>query len=221
MNPALLLGGLGGTVVCTVLLLVAEYRQLKPGIWLFKPLAAAGFILCALGFGALDSAYGRIILVGLCLSWLGDVLLMPRGRGPAFLAGIVSFLLAHVAYCWAFIQLGLDQRSALLALPGVLLSGALLVRWLWPHLQGAFRWAVLAYLAVIGAMVVLAAGAAVATSTIALLVAALLFAVSDVFVARQRFVVSSFRNRQWGLPLYFLAQLVFAASVAAPGIQGV
>jgi hypothetical protein len=52
-----------------------------------------------------------------------------------------------------------------------------------------------------------------------LLAGAVLFALSDVFVARDRFVHSGFANRQWGLPLYFLAQLILAASVAAPGIQ--
>lgn len=220
MNPALLLGGLGATVVFTSVLLVFEYRGFRPGIFVTKPLAAAGFVVCALGFGALDTSYGRIILLGLCLSWLGDVLLMAGGRGTAFLAGIGSFLLAHCAYSWAFFGLVPDLRSSLIAVVVVLLCLIILLRWLWPHLQGPFRTAVSAYLVVIGLMVVLAAGAATSTATPALLVGAVLFAISDVFVARQRFVVSSYTNRLWGLPLYFLAQLILAATVAAPALQG-
>jgi uncharacterized membrane protein YhhN len=218
MNPALLLGGVGTTVVFTMVLLVFEARESRLGIYLTKPLAAAGFIACALGFGALDSRYGQTILAGLCLSWLGDVLLISAGRGRSFLAGIVSFFLAHCAYGWAFIGLVPDtEASAVVALPTVLFLG-IFMRWLWPHLEGVFRWAVLAYVIVIGMMVVLAAGAAVSTDTPALFAGAVLFAVSDVFVARQRFVHASYRNRQWGLPLYFLAQLILAASVAAPGL---
>jgi len=33
--------------------------------------------------------------------------------------------------------------------------------------------------------------------------------VSDLSVARDRFVSRSFSNRAWGLPLYYAAQIVF------------
>jgi hypothetical protein len=38
---------------------------------------------------------------------------------------------------------------------------------------------------------------------------------SDLSVARDRFVAPGFVNRAWGLPTYFAAQLLLAASVAA------
>jgi hypothetical protein len=41
-----------------------------------------------------------------------------------------------------------------------------------------------------------------------------MFYVSDLAVARQRFVAQSWTNKLWGLPLYFGAQLVLAATVA-------
>jgi uncharacterized membrane protein YhhN len=71
---------------------------------------------------------------------------------------------------------------------------------------------VVAYLVVISAMVALAAGSA-ALGRPRLLVGAVAFFVSDLSVARDRFVVPGFANRLWGLPLYYGAQLVFAASV--------
>jgi hypothetical protein len=40
-----------------------------------------------------------------------------------------------------------------------------------------------------------------------------LFAISDLSVARDRFVARAFVNRLWGLPLYFAAQLILASTV--------
>ena len=219
MNTPLLLGGAATTVVFTIVLLVFEARNSRGGIWVSKPIAAAGFIACALGFGALESNYGIMILVGLCLSWLGDVLLISGGRGRSFLLGIVSFFLAHCAYIAAFLGLAPDWETSGIAAAIVALFLLLFLRWVWPFLEGAFRWAVMAYVIVIGIMVAVAAGASASTGNPALLAGALLFALSDVFVARDRFVQAGYPNRKWGLPLYFLAQLVLAASVASPMVQ--
>ncbi len=219
MNTPLLVGGAATTVVFTIALLIFEARNSRSGIWVSKPLAAAGFIACALGFGALESNYGIMILVGLCLSWLGDVLLISGGRGRSFLLGIVSFFLAHCAYIAAFLGLAPDWETSAIAAAIVAVFLLLFLRWVWPFLEGALRWAVLAYVIVIGIMVAVAAGASASTGNPALLAGALLFALSDVFVARDRFVQAGYPNRKWGLPLYFLAQLVLAASVASPMLQ--
>ena len=49
---------------------------------------------------------------------IGDVLLIPRDAKGAFLAGLVSFLLGHVAYTGAFALRGLDPiATAIGALP--------------------------------------------------------------------------------------------------------
>lgn len=219
MNIPLLLGGAAATVVFTLVLLVFEARDSRTGIWLSKPLAAAGFVACALGFGALESDYGIKILIGLCLSWVGDVLLISGGRGRSFLLGIVSFFLAHCAYIAAFLGLAPDWETTAIAAAVVAILLAFFMRWVWPFLEGAFRWAVLAYVIVIGIMVAVAAGASASTGNPALFAGAVLFALSDVFVARERFVQAGYVNRKWGLPLYFLAQLVLAASVASPMLQ--
>ena len=57
-------------------------------------------------------------------------------------------------------------------------------------------------------------GASGATGLWLLLAGAFAFYVSDLAVARERFVSSSFLNRAWGLPLYYGAQILLAASVA-------
>ena len=46
---------------------------------------------------------------------------------------------------------------------------------------------------------------------------AVLFAVSDISVARDQFVRPAFINRLWGLPLYYAAQLLLAGSVSLGG----
>jgi uncharacterized membrane protein YhhN len=43
-----------------------------------------------------------------------------------------------------------------------------------------------------------------------------MFAISDIAVARDRFVRQSLTNKIWGIPLYYLAQVLFAISVIQP-----
>ncbi len=85
----------------------------------------------------------------------------------------------------------------------------LLIRWLWTYLAGADRYAVLIYTAAITVMVSLAA----ATLSPLIGVAAGMFAISDISVARDRFIERSVANKMWGIPLYYLAQVLFAASI--------
>ena len=53
-----------------------------------------------------------------------------------------------------------------------------------------------------------------ATGDAWLLVGAIGFYLSDLAVARQRFVHESLTNRPWGLPLYFGSQLLLAGTVS-------
>ena len=70
---------------------------------------------------------------------------------------------------------------------------------------------VLAYMGVITAMVAAAWGAAARDLSAWLVVAAVAFFLSDLSVARDRFVKKEFANRAWGVPLYYAAQVLFAA----------
>ncbi len=200
--------------VCCGLQLLSERIGWAWGPWIFKPLAAGSFVAAGLASGALDSSYGLAVLTALLLSFVGDVLLIPDGRGPGFLTGIGSFLAAHVAYAAAFSSVGR------LGMPG-LVAGLLLVpvawkvwTWLRPHVDGVFRRAIPVYIAVIASMLALAISASLATGRPSLAVGAALFAVSDLFVARDRFVAPGPVNGVFGLPLYFAAQLILAVSVS-------
>lgn len=194
--------------------LVAFERAGSPaGIPLCKTLASSAFVGAALAAGAPTSRYGSLILIALTLSWLGDVLLIARRHRAMLLAGMASFLLAHLAYCLAFGFSGPDLRTVVIAAPIVGAAAYLVFRWLSPHVSGVFRLAVPAYMIALAAMVVLATSVTGKPFGWAAAVGALLFGVSDVIVARDRFVQTHWRNRAVGLPLYYAAQLLLASTV--------
>lgn len=183
--------------------LVAEARGARAARAGTKAAASLGFVLLALSLGV-HGAAERALLAGLVLSVAGDVLLL-SSRRPPFLAGLVAFLLAHVAYAASFAAQGAPPAWAA---PPILAVAALVVRWLWPHL-GPMRVPVLVYCAAISAMLWLALGVPRAE----IRAGAALFYASDLFVARDRFVRAGFVNRAVGLPLYYAGQLLLALAV--------
>jgi uncharacterized membrane protein YhhN len=201
------------TLVATAGLLVAERLGSQPGKWLLKPLAAAGFVAAALAWGAVDTTYGRWILAGLVLSWWGDVLLIPEGRSRAFHAGLASFLLGHVTYALAFWVRGIDVVTCAMGAAVLVWPALGVLRWLDPGVPPEMRPSVRGYVLAISLMVVLALGTVAALGRPSILVGAFMFYLSDLAVARERFVSSTFWNRAWGVPLYFGAQLVLASTV--------
>jgi uncharacterized membrane protein YhhN len=212
-----MIGSTGPLLMCALAvagLLLAEARESQAGIWLAKPLASMAFVWAGLASGALGSGFGRLLLLGLLLCLVGDLLLIPRGRPAVFRAGIVAFLLGHLAYSAAFLTRPLAPLG--LVVGGLLMLALLygVARWLGPRLPSDMVWPVRAYLVVIGIMAMLAVGASGAGSPLAIAVGALAFAASDVAVARDRFVTHAFANRAWGLPLYYLAQWLLASTPA-------
>ncbi len=211
------------TVACAlacIALVVGEYRKDDRLRWIAKPIASLAFIVV----GALAACNGAIdeltlaILAGLVLGAIGDLaLLSPHG----FLAGLGAFLLGHLAYAVAVGTLvpprAWPEAAGVYAL-APLVVGGLALAWLWPKL-GKLRIPVIAYVAVILAMVI-AAIALLRTGTLELrrrelfAVGAVLFFASDLAVARDKFVAKEFINRAWGLPVYYAAQLLIAWSIS-------
>ena len=201
------------TAAATAALLLAERSGWRPGVWVAKPLASAGFVAAAIAGGAPASGYGSWLLAGLLLAALGDVLLIPRGAQATFLAGLVSFLLGHVAYAIAFAVRGLDLATSLVAALAVLPASLLALHAIFPHVPLRMRRPVLAYLVVVSTMLVCAAGTVGHERRPAIALGAFAFYLSDLAVARERFVAKGFANKLWGLPLYFGAQLLLASTV--------
>lgn len=201
------------TIVGVLLLLTAERSGSLTRRTVFKIVASTGFILTALACGSLQSRYGQALLAGLVLSWFGDVFLLSRSAG-LFQAGLVSFLLAHVAYGGAFLVLGISLWAALAGAVILTIVVAIVAWRLIPHVPTEMRAPVIAYIVVISLMVALAAGAAAGSGRWIILAGAVTFYCSDLAVARDRFVAPGFLNSLWGLPLYYAAQLLLAHSTA-------
>ena len=183
----------------------AELAQQRLARAVFKLLCSAGFVLLGLTAG-LDSSYARWVVLSLGFSMLGDGLLLSK-RSSAFLGGLLAFLLAHLCYISAFWSSSKPSVMGSLLVLGVIAAA---LRWLWPHLQD-WKLPVSAYISVITLMVIVALG--VNQSLVQW--GAVLFAASDVFVARQRFVLEDRLNALVGLPLYFVGQYLLAFSLFA------
>lgn len=212
MNPANL-----SILVCALAvagLLVAERFESQAGKWLAKPVASLAFIAVAIASGAAATQYGQLIMLGLVLCLLGDVLLIPEDRPGVFRLGVLAFLCGHVAFAAAFFTQPLDGRW--LALAAVVLAFVLwrVWRWLSASLPADMRVPVQAYFAVIATMTALACAVTGAGATPLVALGAIAFTVSDISVARDRFVHPGFVNRVWGLPLYYFAQVLLALSPA-------
>ncbi|MBI4963129.1 MAG: lysoplasmalogenase [Desulfomonile tiedjei] len=197
-------------------LLIAEKRESPRSILLFKTPLSVLFVAVALIQPHPDQSYYHWILAGLVWGLIGDVCLALPGN-KAFKAGLVAFLVGHILYIVAFARL---SEPAAWVTPAHLLIAAASVGvfwWLRPHL-GAMLVPVLFYVIVISVMLAAAwvaflNPAVKAGGAWTLLIGALCFYFSDVFVARDRFVKNQFANRLLGLPLYYAGQFLLAFSV--------
>ena len=195
------------------LTLWSQHQQQTTWAGVFKTLASLCFFLPTLFmlFNGQTDNFLLFMFFGFGLSLVGDVLLIKTGDKRLFLFGLVAFLLAHIAYSWSFIDAGVRRYELLttMMVVGAAMIGCYI--WLFKHLKGLMKTAVPMYLAAMGLMLI----AAMITRHPAqqlIVTGAVLFAQSDLFVARQRFVSPDFINRLIGLPMYYAAQfmLIFA-----------
>jgi len=128
----------------------AEYHGPRRRVYLFKPLTMIFILLIALQAGKPEALlYKYAIIAGLVCSLAGDVFLMlPSDR---FIAGLASFLIAHLFYIAAFASeagFGLSLWS----LAPLVIYGIVMLRILSPHL-GEMKAPVLVYMMTILVMV--------------------------------------------------------------------
>jgi len=190
--------------------LAAERRASSFWMWVTKPLASACFVMIALP--PLDPW----LFAALVLSFAGDLLLIPR-EPRVFRAGILVFLLAHLAFVGAFAAEGIAWDYAALALVPLGLIAWRVATWILPTVGADLKPAVIAYMVVITGMVAAAVGAVAAGAAPLLLPAAIGFYANDILVARDRFIKKDWTNRLVGLPLYYVAMVLFALSTTASG----
>lgn len=204
----------------TVLLGLASILALIYGVWF--SLAGASWPKSCVKTGSIFVlalvawlAGGPVALVlGLVLGAVGDFWLSRDGE-MAFLFGLLSFALGHIAYVILLLQFDAAAEVTVWTV-AMLAFAAGMALYLWPH-AGALRGPVLGYVVVIGVMGVLAIGLpeALRWGTIA----ALVFVVSDAILSIEVFVVpEGAKIRQitsravWAT--YFAAQCLFLLSFA-------
>jgi len=188
-------------------LLYAEVRRPRQRR-LPKMVASTSFVAVAVSVGALDTTFGTIMVVGLGLSWFGDLFLSYDGRAP-FVGGLVAFLAGHIAYAVAFSNRGLADQLYITVAAVVVISIPI-ARWLLPSVPKELKGPVIAYMAVISAMVATAISTNGTAADWRIPVGAISFYLSDLGVARDRFAWPGLVNRIVGLPLYFGGQLLLA-----------
>jgi len=207
MSHVLLIAVIGGAVASLLVAIRTGERNLEV---VSKATASAGFVVLGIVRCSPGNSVASWLVVGLVLCALGDMLLL---ADRTFDLGLVTFLAGHVAYVVAFaVALPVFQWRLLFLTP-VVLTSAGVASWLWTHL-GRRRVSVSAYIIAISVMVwggLSVASAGVLGWTVA--IGALLFYLSDLAVARHRFVKAEFMNRGIGLPLYYAGQILIALSV--------
>ena len=181
---------------------------------LAKPATTLAIIAMAMRLHGELLRYRSLVIAGLCLGLVGDVLLM-LPREWAFMGGLGSFLLGHLAYLQAWRLRGpwFAPRWPF-ALYALVCAGVL--AWLWPHLPPGLRGPVAAYVLVIGAM----AAQALATwrtrrgrATAFAAWGGAAFVVSDTVLAVDRFVQPFAGAMAILLASYWIAQALIALSI--------
>ena len=199
---------------------VAAGLGLLPAALLFvaKPLATGLIIAWAWPRGRAVPRQRRLVLIGLLLSFAGDVFLLWPKQG--FLPGLVAFLLAHLTYIAAF---STSLRFAARPMPFVVyavVAGAILSL-LWPGVPPGLRVPVVAYVLCLASMAAQAAGVGLAARGSAdasrgrlAAIGGALFMASDALLATNRFAVPLPLATLWILSTYWLAQWCIASSLA-------
>lgn len=180
------------------------------------------------------SAFHKKMFLAIFFSWLGDVfLIFATPQNPNFfLAGLVSFLIAHVMYVVTFLQVGEKNEEVsftpklLLVLPLIVYMGVLLSLLVPSFLNNEeakpLLVPVLIYSTVIFTMVIMAInrlGRVNRESFMWTLGGALLFMVSDSFIA-----LSTFKKDMtipyasvWIMILYITGQFLIAKGILKQG----
>jgi uncharacterized membrane protein YhhN len=195
-----------------VILIAVEVRKLNRIIYVVKPLSTLLVITAAalgLSAAAADNTYVWLVIIGLLFSLGGDVALMPPDSNSKFRIGLLLFLSAHIIYIAAFWFLGsfvLTDIISAVILTVVALAFYRLIR----RNLGAMKIPVIIYMIIICLMV----NRALSTRIPLIIVGAILFFVSDMLLALNRFF-KKWKYERISLAFYYGGQFLIALSTSA------
>ena len=158
-----------------------------------------------------------MVIIALVFSWGGDVFLM---RDDMFIAGLASFLLAHIFYIIAYQKTGAAQgRIRPVDLMAVTVYGLVLIWVLYPGLGGMLI-PVLAYALVLLTMGVWALKRRGYTSGISfryVSIGVILFVISDSMIAVNKFAFEMSLERLLVMSTYITAQFMIVQGLLKHG----
>ena len=214
------------TMLSAVIAILALSRLGLPFDWGFiaKPLTTLLIIAYAWPRGTTVPRLGSRLRLGLVFSLAGDTFLLWPEQG--FLPGLVSFLLAHLAYIAGFCN---QARFARIAWPFALFAAAAaaVLSYLWAGVPAPLQVPVLAYVACLASMSaqswvwwrVAATDEDQAGPARWAAIGGLLFLCSDALLATNKFAGPLPQATAWVLTSYWAAQWCIASSLAPAGIS--
>jgi uncharacterized membrane protein YhhN len=192
---------------------LAVQRGSKPLEYVCKPLTIALLVGVAATADVDNGALRAWFVVALVLSMLGDVFLMLQR--DLFIAGLASFLLAHVAFIVGLwidgVSYGAFGVGVAVAAVAVVVVGSRVLRSVLASGEPAMAGPVGAYMTVISAMV----ASAVGTENPLAIGGAALFFCSDALIAWERFVNPRGWHRMAIIVTYHLAQAGLTLSLVS------
>lgn len=179
-------------------------------------------IWCLCGISVFSgSTYGKKIGAGLFFSSIGDILLELDNAGPEvglFIPGLLSFLVAHIIYIWAFLGSKLDYKHASAIAVPVAAYYFTINTVLIPKMQTEMIVPVLVYGIAISGMALLAILRSFSdrtcgrTSRYCSLIGSLVFVVSDSILAVNKFAFPIQDAHFYVMVTYYFGQTYLAAS---------
>lgn len=206
--------------VLVIMLIKVELANKRRQIYLLKPISTLLVINIGL-FAFLQPIYNtgflQLVLLGLLFSLGGDLALMFPQNRKAFTIGLGLFLMAHIIYTFAFTLLGSLSIWVLLPLFLLLILGGGFYMLIHAKL-GSMKGPVIAYILIISVMVgsattVIGSPDSNPVQWIMILIGAVLFYISDLILAANRFW-KPWKYNRISLAFYYSGQLLIALSAS-------
>ena len=168
----------------------------------------------------LPSLFSKLVQFGLFFSWIGDIALMFDEKVEIlFVVGLAAFLIGHLGYAYAFVKNVMDSnekfnlgKGAAMAIPFVLVTGSFFY-YMKDGLPDELFAPVLAYTVVISLMGITSAwrkGHVQPKTYNWILIGAILFILSDMVIAINKFVVDVDYDAILNMTLYLTGQFMIA-----------
>lgn len=168
----------------------------------------------------LPSVFSKLIQFGLFFSWVGDIALMFDEKVEIlFVVGLAAFLIAHLGYAYAFVKNITDSGEKFnvaagiaMSVPFVLITGSFFY-YMRDGLPADLFAPVLAYTVVISLMGITSAwrkGHVQSKTYNWILIGAILFILSDMVIAINKFVIDFNYDAIVNMILYLTGQFMIA-----------